>query len=162
MSCCGRWAACFSCPCDVVSGRRRGVCCLPHDVGRCDDVDSGGVVLSSWTCPPLASADVVRAVPCVLACLIAISLIHRFLVSLCGSFIPPSRLFRPASRVDERGGMSCLPRLSSSLSLAAFIRNRCHVRRAEIMDEMMSRLLLASFLSLSPDPLLPVLVGLTA
>ena len=37
MSCCGAWAACFPCPCDVITGRRLGACSLTRDVGDVDN-----------------------------------------------------------------------------------------------------------------------------
>ena len=73
---------------------------------------------------------------------------------------PTVSSLRPVLRVDERGAISCLPCLSSSLSVAVFMRVRCHERR----DEMMSRPLRACFLSffLSPFSLFPALIGLPA
>lgn len=69
---------------------------------------------------------------------------------------------RPVVRVDRRGAISCLPRLPHSFPwIACRACSMPHERRDEMMDEMMSRPLLAFFLLfLSPYPLLPVLVDL--
>lgn len=83
---------------------------------------------------------------------------HSALFACCHSYrlaarSPAVSPLRPASRVEERGAISCLPCLSSSFSVAVSMRVRCHERRAEMMDEMMSRTLLASFFSFSrPAP----------
>lgn len=102
-------AACFSCPCDVIIGRRRErAACLMMSVDvAISDVDSGGVVISYWPRLPLASADVVCAATCVLACLIPFP--SFVVISYCLAVrFPAVSPLASFSRVDERGAISCL------------------------------------------------------
>ena len=105
-----------------------------------------------WHVPPF----------CVLACLIAVPLIRRPPVSPRCPL--PRRLVYPPRSLVSMGGERLVALLCLvSFSAIAFMRVRCHERRDEMMDEMMSRPLLAFILSfLSPDPLLRVLPCLRA
>lgn len=134
----------------VRCGIRSAAGCAAHFVmsamRRCPMSIAVGVVISSWPWLPCASADVMRSAPLLRACLPHPISLARRSVSLCGSF--PRRLVSS-------------PRLLVSMSGERLVA--CHVSRhpslwlclcvsdvmlgvMRLMDEMMSRQLLASFL----------------
>lgn len=141
MSCCGRERIAFLVramwyQAGGVSG------CLPHDVGDIDvmhryrgrgsiALDMASMCVGRWR-RDAASLRACSPHPVSLAPLaspVVISYRHR-----CP--LPRRLALLPVSRVDRRGAISCLPCLSlssPSISAAAFMRARCHARRAEMM-----------------------------
>lgn len=131
-------SACFPCPCDVISSRRRGGC-LPHDIGDAamSDVDSGGVALPFLAMSPMCVGNVACAAS-LRACLAhPVSIAPRHPVALLPA-PPPSRPFAPPPRVDGRGAIWCLPRLSlSSPSISVGYVYACSMSCEEDGDDGM-------------------------